>query len=810
MDDSSLIKLRDEARNMLTRKEGNTETIKHVVDKRVKGIWRRRLGDILLMSLPGSVLLLSFVIYFIYYLACLKKQSSINVRSGTLKLCKLEPRKVLYITFSISTAILIPGIVTIIMVYIFYPNFLRRTNIIEDIKTFAYGYSQEIDGKSVKVEKARLKDLAVNEANLKLGFLRTFTIDTTINLDNAMANMREAIGYSVVRDEDMIDTMALIEDIIVPRILASNKGVRVTVPEFSDTKTREKCEENIEFAKECLIDDPDNTDSSVFNDFWQGTCKPGMISECSKMSKDDDMFGLMQCQSKMDMDKRFESFMWKPDVEPIIRGSEEECFSACDAKDGCKAAVFNSGKCYIIKNNDVKWEVDTTNSGSGFYNKDGITIPDYDVGNVVDDIVADIQVISPLMDLSEFEEDIKKRLREADPDYEYYMEGYDSIITALIKESVVRADDRTGIQDGGNFKADMLVTEEYLSGTTVSKFNKDIAWPVIKAAVNVAARNKLFQAIADRRKKIFDFYHIMFMFLFVVFTAACLIYMAVKVFKNFRDVVKNVYPIVPIIVLIIVFLSSIITLLIRRRARFRNNIQQQSDNATSFVSAITELSNVFSNDEFKKDEIYRSSVPIDIPANLQDAVLNENINAVSFKHGTSKKMVSEVYKSKERENLIRKMAAVLDEYDKCNNIMYRGGIPFPTALVTAYIGLLAIGIGVLFSVPGIGPTKVVRDIEYAEALAIKANAALNDIPSSVEPGKQDITRNAYDSYMQQLCDLWKESYEDSGKLKSMLQYTAALLSSIFGVVYIAKTSEDASNFAKATGSGIHGIVGDCV
>eukprot|EP00873_Tetraselmis_striata_P027009 jgi/Tetstr1/447273/TSEL_034710.t1 len=713
-------------------------------------------------------------------------------------------------------AVVVPGFVTLIMVFVFYPSYLKRTNVIHDIKTFAYGYTQRIgekEGES-RVQTAKLEDLTIDRAALKLGFLRTFTIDTTINLDNAMANMREAIGYSVVREEDMIDTMALIEDIVVPRIMASGKGTRASVPEYSNTDVQDACEESIGDLKAKIAQDPDAEHNADVNGLWVGNCKPGMIEECSKIGADDDLYGSLKCAEKMDSgNKRFENFMWKPRGEEAIqKKSEEECYTHCDSKvgsDGCVAAVYNGGKCYIVGSSNVQWEVDTTSANAGFYNRDSIPIPEYNAGDVVEDIISDIQVISPLMDLTDFEGDIKKRLRESDPNYEFDMRSYDSIITALIRESVIMSDERTGNRDGGNLMADLLVTEEYLTGTTISKFNREIAWPVIKAAVNVAARNQLFQDIADRRKRVFDFHHTVFMLLVFSVAVSCLVYMAVKVVRHFGLVMKHLYPVVPVIVLVLVFVTSIVALLVRRRAKFHNNIQQQSDNATSFVRAIAELSNVFCNDHFDPRGV-TANTKVVIPETLQNAVLNDDINGVSFKHGTSKQMVADVYKSRDRENLIRKMGVALEEYDKCNNIMYRGGIPFPTAVVTAYLGLIAIGVGVLFSVPGIGPNKVVRDIEYAEALAIKANDAMNRVSSEATKTILNNARTAYDSYMQKLCALWKESYEDSDKLKTLLQYTTVLLSGIFGVIYIAKTSEDAPKFAKAAGSGIHGIVGDCV
>jgi hypothetical protein len=145
------------------------------------------------------------------------------------------------------------------------------------------------------------------------------------------------------------------------------------------------------------------------------------------------------------------------------------------------------------------------------------------------------------------------------------------------------------------------------------------------------------------------------------------------------------------------------------------------------------------------------------------------------------------------------MALVLEEYDKCNNVLYRGGVPFPTAMVTAYVGLIVIGIGMLFAVPEINPNGVLGNIDLAKALAEKADDA------RIAGDKAAVT-----DFKQKLCDLWEEAHMKTARLKDVMQHSAVFMSLIFGVMYVVQTVTDASKYAKAVGTGIAGVVGDCV
>ena len=800
-----------------------------------------------------------------------------------------------------------------LLAYIFVPQFMRRTSVIADINTFAYGEKRDdYDG---FLHKTKYDN--IDKKTILLGYLRTFDVDTTINLDDAMANMREAIGYSVVREEDAVDYKAFIDDVIVPRILATKRPVSYDFPSYKSNKDAQECDDEIKDIIKDIIkkitkkleDGVDIEDEELQNLLKEDThlgdlkkmwsddnkCKAGVFNLCKDLGKIREtlkpnqetlkpnqetlklglfrkaidnfyaktkeilkpnqetlkpnqdvnasasnlLFDKLKCDAKLDSSMTFDNFMWKPKlVTPIHVNYAEACFEKCKeycpdgADNKCTAAVYENGLCYIQESSSINvWEVDTQADGARVYLPSGLSnldtetaaagacasdagntvkevvLPVYATGDAVEEILNDIQSVSPIIDMSPYEDDIRDALIAKDPAYESNKAGYDSIIAALVSESALRSDERTPIEDGGNLKADIETVREYFATKTLNKFNREIAWPVVKAGVNVTARNQIFDRIAGRRRTIFEFYHWMFHVILVSLTA----FAAYSVFfvKDARgktrlnsgvweSVFARPYPTVPFAVVVIVFLVSLFVLLERRRLRFINNITVQSENAANFGAALTELSNLFSSFEYATDR--RPEDVVDIPAGLQEAVFENDMGKAKLRSGSSPTDVLEgAYTTKDRARLLRKMAKVLEEYDRCNNVLYRGGVPFPTALVTAYLGLIALGIGLLFSVPEVNPTRLVRNIELARALA-------HQITEASVKGFTETVR----SYRQQLCDLWDESMRSSGNLKNVMQNTSVFLSVIFGVLYVVQTATDASKFSKVVGAGILGVVGDCV
>lgn len=734
-------------------------------------------------------------------------------------------------------------VTSFVLAYIFVPSYLKRSNTITDLVTFAYG--EDRDGYDGFLHRGRAE--TVSAATLRLGYLRTFDIETTINLDDAMANMRAAIGYSVVRPEDTVDHHAFIEDVIVPRILAMRRRAGYDVPQYASDAVQRECAEGIELNLKLLREDlakagdgklGDSAAARALARYWEGACKPGVFEMCTGADAglSDREKEALKCADKADSAMTYDDFMWKPQgVQPFKDAYAEKCFGRCKddcvgagAAGACEAAVYENGLCYVKTAAD-EWEVDTKAAGARVYVRSAIpgeageagegdggpdkctgktaaavqVLPIYRTGDAVEEILNDIQVVSPMFDMSlypEFGEEIRDRLRALDPDYDLNKSKYDSVIAALVSESALRSDERTPIEDGGNLKADLEVAREYFDTTTLHKFNKEIAWPIMKGAVNVSARNKLFDRIVGRRKTAFLFYHVMFQIVLEVITAAVLIRIYRSRIFSMENLAETPYPKIPFVILVIVFLVSLNVLIVKRLLRFNNNIRVQAENATRFGDALRELSNFFSAAQYSQAKGTVTGDIVDIPEELQIAVFENDMGKARLKKGSeSTETVAGAYPTKERARLMRKMAAVLDEYDKCHNVVNRSGVPFPTALVTAYAGLMVIGVAVLFSVPGVNPSHVVGNIDLAKALAAKADVArLGGRAAEVR------------AYMQQLCDLWGEVNAGAGRLRDVMQNTSVFLSLVFGIMYVVQTSTDAGNFAKAVGSGILGVVGDCV
>ena len=718
----------------------------------------------------------------------------------------------------------VPAAISFVLAYIFIPQYMRRTSTLADLNTFAYGEGRDGNTGYLGLNNDENK---ITQENIRLGYLRTFDVETTINLDDAMANMREAIGYNVTREEDTLDPDVFINDVIVPRILATKRPASYDTPSYKSDEQAETCKERIDEQIEKIEDDTKENDGKFPKDsqalreldkMWRDSCKPGIFDLCRDDQTGSDLKTHLKCDAKLKSALTFDDFMWKPKgVEPEKANYAEQCFDrctgGCDNNTDCTAAVYEDGLCYIQTGQE--WEVDTKAEGARVYvptpsnldfsvnesnNKCGYTAPStvaslpvYTTGDAVEEILNDIQTVAPITDMTDIEDAIREALKQKDPNGDY-----DQVISALIRESALRSDDRTPLEDGGNLKADLEVAREYFETTKLNKFNQEIAWPIVKAGVNISARNRIFDRIVGRRMSIFHFYHFSFVATIGVATISLFVVLIRKVGWNIlRYAQRRPYPTIPFMIFVVVFLVSIMVLLERRRLRFLNNIRFQAENAANFGASLTELSNFFSSYEYATDR--RPEDPIEIPEGLQVAVFENDMAKARLKKGSSLEMVDKVYDTKDRARMLRKMAKVLEEYDKCNNVMYRGGVPFPTALVTAYMGLIALGIGLIFSVPEINPTRIVANIELARALSQKASEArLEGLGDKVA------------EYTRELCELWTKTVGESTSLKNVMQNTSVFLSVIFGLMYIVKTAEDTHKFTRAVQSGIVGIVGDCV
>lgn len=884
MDDESLIEFRKLARESLKGEHCVTvnsvttcenETFQRRINARMRSIWWNRFTDAFIITLPAVVLffVMSFpgakaknwflggvIVFFtlalgvgiawgVNYIIALvgKKKNGFDI-PPVKNIVILSTMVVTTIALSAFMSKVYAGFldaevenkflilagataaVSFLLSYVFVPQYMRRTGVIADLATFAYGDLRDDYDGVFKSEEG------IEDSNIKLGYLRTFDVDTTINLDDAMAAMREAIGYSVVREEDTIDFNAFVEDIIVPRMLAMRRRASYDVPKYTEESTTTECNDRIEQLVDEVESEAAKNEGEIPADseslkelrgFWDGACKPGIFNLCNNQNTAPDLKDALNCEKRIEMAMTFDDFMWKPKgVDPEPAAYAEACFLKCKCDDTCKAAVYENGKCWL-KTDEQDWEVDTKADGARVYVKmkkaiDGTlkeeertregcelkittppsVLPVYETGDAVNAILEDIQIVSPIFDMSaepDYEKTIRDRLRDLDPEYELNKGTYTSVITALVRESALRSDERTPIQDGGNLKADLETAREYFESKTLHKFNREIAWPVIKAAVNISARNGIFYRIVGRRKAIFLFYHIMVHIIMGGLTLFALSRVFMSSAFSMESISAHPYPKIPFLILMLVFFVSLFVLLERRRLRFNNNVKVQAENAASFGDALRALSNFFSNAEYSQT-VETKDMIIVIPPELQDAVFENDMGKAQLRRGSdSTETLDKVFSNKERARLLQKMALVLEEYDKCNNVLYRGGVPFPTALVTAYVGLVVIGIGMLFAVPEINPNRVLGNIDLAKALAEKADDA------RLAGNKAMVA-----DYKQKLCDLWEETHSKTARLKDVMQHAAVFMSLIFGVIYIVQTVTDASKYAKAVGTGIAGIVGDCV
>lgn len=192
MDTQVLLDFRSNIRKVLlgTDPTITLETLHKDGKRELRALWIRNLTTKLILSIPG-------LIYFFFYMYILVRilNPLISSENGTKLLS--DHVNLRYV----AKRFLFAAIGMLIVFALFYPTIIDRENIMFDIKRLLFG-----DGKRMAKD---YKDKIPDASGLLVKFPGIFTIQTSTELDEVMAKMREAIGYNVVRGEDHIDVMSL-------------------------------------------------------------------------------------------------------------------------------------------------------------------------------------------------------------------------------------------------------------------------------------------------------------------------------------------------------------------------------------------------------------------------------------------------------------------------------------------------------------------------------------------------------------------------------------------------------------------------
>ena len=710
-----------------------------------------------------------------------------------------------YHLWSIGKAVLITSGVLFVTVYIFHPKIKQNQYVLQDVRSF--GIQDDENGKK---DKADIQ-------TAKKGIARTFDMKTSVNLDNAMFAIRDMTGYSENREDDIVDTASIIRDIIVPRILASMLDeIPITGTDLAGPGCKNRV--NNILNGDVKINDKDNTLEE---------CKKSVAEKCMSLQdfgsvKKDSKYDVLQCNKLQIGTGTRTGFSWIPDSEkdPLSFKDSSECKTACDNINTCNMSVFNDNKCYILNGdkeenrwNMLNWE----DKNSEIYIKNETsTLPlkikpeTSDAKILVDDILSRIKVVTRIVDMTPFRDEILEGIRNDTSKYNGNKAYINAVLNELILESKNQSDPGVKTEEGGEVKVDLARVDLYMSNTKVAKFKKDIAWPIIHAAVNVSARNVMFNKIAERQISVSKFNNIYTYTTISAIIGVIITYGFLNALSKFDILIQHKYPLVPIIVLEIVLYVSILSIVTKGLHKFGHAAKKQAENSNKFANELANLANLLSGTKFETN--FKEGVNVKIESSLLDAVIQDSPRNLVFSNMLQNDdlTLSKAISTTGRDNLIKQIAIVLERYDKCHNIMYRGGIPFPTATVTAYLGLVIIGLGAFFSLPGVNPATMMKQLDLARALHSKANDVMEEIASANNANVQNMLRDKHQSYLDKLCELWKETNSKTLGVKSTIRNLAVFLSCLFGVQYVVTTSTETAQFINALGSGTLGIIGNCV
>ena len=805
MDTQVLLDFRSNIRKILLGKDPTItlDTLHKDGKRELQVLWLRNLLGVLIICIPAAIYVIFYVV-IIFRIAINRNENRALLISQHVNLKDAGKRFIM------------TAIATLVVLFAVYPSILDRKSIMFDIKRLLFGNG--------KLKKKEYKDLVPDAPGLKLRFPGIFTIETSSELDEVMVKMREAIGYNVIRGDDHIDVMSLIENIIIPRILAANTTeARPRRPEREDKSKDEGgssgggnggsdkgskggdevakvCKESVAALPETVQNSANNTDAETcVNEQWN-VCQPEMYDLCHGLTPGSDNYNKYQCKKMNSVSNFVDGFRWKArDVFPDFKsGKEEDCFKKCDGeyKDICQGALFEDGACYIFQESDTEWVFDAESSGGSLYKKN-LVMPDNTIGSIVTDIIETIQLTSPLIDLTEYRTDILKRLSTLDNDYLRRSRFYEEVVDKLIYDSVNIGSETEEMSKGANLRADLLITNEYLNNTTVAAFKKHIAWPVVRSSIAVSARHHMFELIAKRQKELYTFKYALWTAFLSFFVCMFLAGLAFIIYKNKSEVPKHLFPLIPILMFIAITLVTVFALMYRDFQWRQTMVFKQAENSAELGERLCELAKLFGGGKEVCKRTFEDAITID--AGLADAYLTGDMSSISFLNGDSSELMAKALPRTLREKIVRYMAMTLESYDKCNNIIDSTDVPFPTIPVTAYAMLVAVGIVVLMSLPNLGPKKITDEIRFVNSLYVKIQGALE-----LGDGQQ------YRSLYTTLCEFWKDTVTSTKKQRSSIAQASVFISVIFGVVYIVQTTEEAVGYKKSISVGTRGLVGPCL
>lgn len=786
MDNTTLVKLKEDTVVKILEPKEPTD-IETSLTGQINSINRKIKTENWLNRVLKYILPLSILVIYIFYVII----RFFRVHKG---------ENFWYHLWSIGKAVLITSGVLFVTVYIFHPKIKQNQYILQDVRSF--GIQDDENGKK---DKADIQ-------TAKKGIARTFDMKTSVNLDNAMFAIRDMTGYSENREDDIVDTASIIRDIVVPRILASMVDeIPITGTDLAGAGCKNRVNN--------ILNGDVEKDAKTLEE-----CKKSVAEKCmSFQDSSNNNYKVLECNKLQIGTGTRTGFSWIPDSEkdPLSFKDSSECKTACENIDECNMSVFNDNKCYILNGNkeENRWNMlSWEDKNSEIYiKKENIeTLPlkinpeTSDAKIVVDDILARIKVVTRIVDMTPFRDEILEGIRNETSKYNGNKAYINAILNELSLESKNQSDPGVKTEDGGEVKVDLARVDLYMSNTKVAKFKNDIAWPIIHAAVNVSARNVMFNKIAERQISVSKFNNIYTYTTISAIIGVIITYGFLNALSKFDILIQHKYPLVPIIVLEIVLYVSILSIVTKGLHKFGHAAKKQAENSNKFANELANLANLLSGTKFETN--FKEGVNVKIESSLLDAVIQDSPRNLVFSNMLQNDdlTLSKAISTTGRDNLIKQIAIVLERYDKCHNIMYRGGIPFPTATVTAYLGLVIIGLGAFFSLPGVNPATMMKQLDLARALHSKANDVMEEIASANNANVQNMLRDKHQSYLDKLCELWKETNSKTLGVKSTIRNLAVFLSCLFGVQYVVTTSTETAQFINALGSGTLGIIGNCV
>ena len=609
---------------------------------------------------------------------------------------------------------------------------------------------------------------------IKRGMLYTMTGDAGQTIDSMVRKLRSILGsetYRVIEETDVYD---IIDDIIVPKMIAANSQI---VQRKKDSKGagaaaaggagEDQCDgwcgETVEKLVEDALDPKKTVPSNLREQAWD-RCRKDMENVCHsarlKTGEQQCAFGCAKAEEKevsfstIRLDNHSPKDNWTEQIELDADesaqgvGLEKLCMDGAMDADDVDAAYFGPveangpNKCFFHftagdnsggKGKFEKSEGDAFSGKLLYKENHNVEVPGATPAEVANGIANEVRAVQSSFDLTSYDTHVYDSLRYQDASFnanrEFYEGVYDNLVE-MLKPQLEEVDDL--------LVPSIQRINESLTEMTARKFRTDVVWPVARStgflhirAVRLDQKESYMPiSIEGDIRRRFGYKILIFGLSVAASLFSYFSFMAEREAANRPDgkiTLKNLvfdmwHRNVVALSVILMFWTIVYSWLMRANSRDVFNDHVKEENTRRFIQDVYDLRTFLfgltgTMPELAGDDNTARFDEKRMP--LMEAVHTNKVDLIK-QFSRPDELIINTLTLEKKLAFVKLCQAVVKSYDRCNKLDSGGAVPFPMPEVIVYAtSLVVLAFGMVYMYSRFNVTEVAQRVERVRKLRPK-------------------------------------------------------------------------------------------